>query len=119
MTSSNTKPVVLNHLSTLLREDEIVLLDEFTIKELSAFGYDPSRHGQSAWSAGADDHDDRVMALAIACEARRQYVPPDHPGQDLEFERLMESIGYGVPKSHPRRRYQRDSLKQKQGWGQQ
>ena len=59
------------------------------------------------------------MALAIACEARRQYVPPDHPGQDFEFERLMESIGYGVPKSHPRRRYLRDSLKERQGWGQQ
>ena len=121
VTSSRTKPVILDRLASLLRDPDggIVLYDEHTIKEVSSFTYDHTRSGREAYSAPEGEHDDRVMALAIACEARRQYVPPEHPGQDLEFERIMTSMGYGLPKHHPRRRYQRDAHRERQRWGQQ
>lgn len=101
ITSSRTKPVIINSLLRLVREREITLWDKPTIDELLAFQHNRNKSGQSAYSAPPGEYDDRVMALAIACEAHRQYVPPAPQDPDREFYEMAKHANVGIT---PRRK---------------
>ncbi len=101
VTSARTKPIILNHLQQLIRDDEMVLHDKPTIKELLSYAYDSTKAGHRAYGAPSGEHDDRVMALAIACEAHRQYIPPTSPDPEAEFYRTIEPLGLGFKQKRP------------------
>lgn len=121
VTSSRTKKIILDELAALIRQNEIILHHEDTITELREFQYDYTKSGQKAYSAPENKHDDLVMALAIACIARKQYVPM--PGEDLDkrFNDMARELGVNVPETpreRHRRRLERGRLQDIQGWGQ-
>ncbi len=62
MTSINSRPIIISHLVTVMRENLRLETDRETLKELSTFIKHPS--GKSAAANGS--HDDLVMASAIA-----------------------------------------------------
>ena len=67
MTSINSRPIIISHLVTVMRENLYLETDRETLKELSTFIKHPS--GKSAAANGS--HDDLVMASAIAHYMRR------------------------------------------------
>ena len=67
MTSINSRPIIISHLVTVMRENLHLETDRETLKELSTFIKHPS--GKSAAANGS--HDDLVMASAIAHYMRR------------------------------------------------
>jgi len=121
VTSARTKKIILDELGTLLRKREIILHHEDTITELREFQYDYTRGGMKAYSAPENKHDDLVMSLAIACEARRQFVPMPDTDLDMQFNDMIEGLGIQIPKSSReahRRRVKRDEQRTAEGWGQ-
>lgn len=67
MTSASSRPIIISHLVSVMRENLHLETDRETLKELSTF----IRH-QGGKSAGANgSHDDLVMASAIAHYMRR------------------------------------------------
>ncbi len=66
-TNSSTKPVIISELEEGLRNNNILLSCERTKNELLAYSYDK----KGRMNANAGMHDDTVIALALAYEARK------------------------------------------------
>jgi hypothetical protein len=64
-TSEATKPLIIDKLRALQREDEIEINDDTTLKEMLTFVV--NENGKMEAEAGT--HDDCVMALALAAHA--------------------------------------------------
>ena len=80
-TTSKTKPLMIDHLRELIREDEVSLHTKEIIDELQTFvhfadGKMGSQHGS---------HDDCVIALAITLQLCRMH-PPSYHYMDFEDE---------------------------------
>lgn len=98
-TTSRTKPVMYTELAMALRKPDsdeapdLILHDEFTIRELGRILYDPQRRGQDAYGAKRPDHDDYSDALAIAWQARKQFFPPVKPDRLAAYNEIAEELG--------------------------
>ena len=92
-TTASTKPYVMAELNAAIREDDLILHDAETIMELKTFVRDGKKMNGSP-------HDDRVMALALANEARRwvfseEYRTPEEkpgPGTIGYYLRQVEKL---------------------------
>lgn len=71
-TTQATKPLAIDELSASIREEELQILDEYTIGELRSFVRDPNgrMHGSP--------HDDRVMSLAITYQMLKYVWLPEY-----------------------------------------
>lgn len=93
-TTARTRPLMLAELVRVVRDETHTLNDETTLREMLAF----VRNARGRPEAMPGEHDDCVMALAIAhyirgqqsrlAEAPRPPAPPDPPA----FERQMEDV---------------------------
>jgi len=68
LTTTATKSTIINNLSTAINEDDILIPDKATLKELKMFDEDHLR--QIRYDPNLSHHLDRVMSLAIAYEMR-------------------------------------------------
>ena len=68
-TTVKSKPLILDFLRELIREQEIPVYSPVLIDELQTFVMQPNGKMQAQYGA----HDDAVMALAIACFGCRMY----------------------------------------------
>ena len=73
LTTSKTKPIMIDALEEALRKGVVKIADDALINELTVYAYDDSG------STGAQEgyHDDRVVAIALAW-AIREDCPPIH-----------------------------------------
>jgi hypothetical protein len=83
-TSEATKPLIIDKLRALQREDEIEINDETTLKEMKTFVV--SENGKMEAEAGT--HDDCVMALAIAAYAHEGKWKPVEVDDDFYTEAI-------------------------------
>lgn len=83
-TSEATKPLIIDKLRALQREDEIEINDETTLKEMKTFVV--SENGKMEAEAGT--HDDCVMALAIAAYAHEGKWKPVEVEDDFYTEAI-------------------------------
>lgn len=83
-TSEATKPLIIDKLRALQREDEIEINDETTLKEMKTFVV--SENGKMEAEAGT--HDDCVMALAIATYAHEGKWKPVEIDDDFYTEAI-------------------------------
>lgn len=67
-TTPQTRPVIISGLKTLMQEHPELVKDKDTLKEMLTFIVNDNGRAE----AGAGEHDDLVMALAIAHEIRAQ-----------------------------------------------
>ena len=67
-TTSKTRPLAIAELVQLFREGPEMVLDRETLKEMQVFQYNDDHRPEAL----AGEHDDLVMALAIAVQIRRQ-----------------------------------------------
>lgn len=76
ITSSKTKPIMIEDLAILFEQKEISILDEqYLIDELEAFTYlynEKTRNVQ--YSAPQGIHDDSVISLALATQSRKDLI---------------------------------------------
>jgi hypothetical protein len=103
-TTRATKPFIISELNASLREDSIVIHDRETLVELKTYVRDDKGR------MGGSPHDDRVMSLALAQEARRhvwldEYRPPsEKPGKGT-FAHMVGLLDKAakelVPKQRP------------------
>lgn len=70
LTTVNTRPIIISHLVTVMRENLRLETDRETLKELSTF----VRHQNGKSAAANGSHDDLVMASAIAHHMRNFYT---------------------------------------------
>lgn len=70
-TTSKTRPLILNHLIELVRDNTELFNDKLTLEEMLTF----VRNEKGRMEAKNGAHDDLVMALAIAHEALNQVKP--------------------------------------------
>ena len=70
-TTSKTRPLILNHLIELVRDNTELFNDRLTLEEMLTF----IRNEKGRMEAKNGAHDDLVMALAIAHEALNQVKP--------------------------------------------
>ena len=68
-TTVKSKPIILDFLRELIREEELKLYSSVLIDELQTFVMQPNGRMQAQYGS----HDDTVMALAIACFGCRMY----------------------------------------------
>jgi len=66
-----------------------MLHDKETIRELREFMFEHTASGNRAFHAPEGRFDDRVIALAIACEVNRQFVPM-RPKARRSMKELMD-----------------------------
>lgn len=76
-TTSRTRPMVLGELQTLVREQPELIVDEATLGEMLTFTLNEKMRAEAEDNA----HDDCVMALAIAYNARTQQRSTDEADQ--------------------------------------
>jgi len=69
VTSTKSKPMMIDELEAALRKGEILLSDEETLRELQVYEFKDSAHEHSGAPEGY--HDDLVIALAIAWQMRK------------------------------------------------
>lgn len=71
-TTAATKPLAIDELNASIRDLELEIFDEFTVKELKLFVRDPNgkMHGSP--------HDDRVMSLAITYQMLKYVWLPEY-----------------------------------------
>ncbi len=73
MTTSRSKPILIDGLSVALEREELALQpDEVLLGELSAYRMTPMPGGGYKYSAPVGGHDDTVIALALAWHGARQ-----------------------------------------------
>lgn len=74
-TTAASKPLMVDELAGAIRDDEVVLLDVYTINELKTFVRDTNgkMHGSP--------HDDRVISLAIAWQMLKFVWLPDYQSE--------------------------------------
>jgi hypothetical protein len=77
-TTPTSKPDLIGALAAAIRDDEIIVPDKETIREL--MGYLILSGGKTG--NGPGEHDDRVMALAIALRAAAYTGTGEYPGYD-------------------------------------
>ena len=73
-TTSKTKPLMIDHLRELIREDNVQLHTKEIVDELQTFVHFPD--GKMGAQHGS--HDDCVIALAIALQLCRIHPPSYH-----------------------------------------
>ena len=76
-TNLKTRPIILDHLRRLLREELLPLRSIQTIDQLQTFVV----HSNGKEAAQSGSHDDRVMSLAIACFMCHEF-PTEKYGED-------------------------------------
>ena len=81
-TTSKTKPLMIDHLRELIREDELIIHSKELIDELQTFVHFPD--GKMGAQYGS--HDDCVIALAIALQLCRLHPPSYHYVDEYELE---------------------------------
>lgn len=77
-TDMKSKPVMINELSTFIREQAIPIYDESTIIEMLSFQEYAKLNPNSNYKkmgASVGEHDDRVISLAIALQMRKFTTP--------------------------------------------
>lgn len=90
-TTTQTRPVMLDELQTLIREKTIIIHSQGTINECLTF----VRNDKGKPEAAGDSFDDRVIALAIANQVH-QLCPMDSAKREkTEEEKYLESLPKG------------------------
>jgi len=90
-TNAKTRPLMIQELAQFISEGHIILNDFETVDELLTFIYD--RDGKAQALKGC--HDDRVMALAIALQARQlKPIPRVFPNQLGNIKSKDNEMGY-------------------------
>ena len=86
-TNATTKPAIIGHLITCVREHLWIERDEGAVEELAL--YERNEKGQYSAPPGKDNHDDIVMSTAIALwVSNREMETPDIPKQGRMGRRL-------------------------------
>lgn len=97
--TANSKAQIIQNLVMMLESDQIKILpEETTVKELEAFAYEVGHTGRVRYSAPDGQHDDCVMALALAVYK----LPPKSVATLTGVEYLTREIetkynSYGEP----------------------
>ena len=81
LTTSRSKPLIIDRLSAAIRDDEIGIKDADTIQELKTYVVEDN----GSTNALAGCYDDRVMAIAIAWEMLR-HLPKRHSFENRKFK---------------------------------
>ena len=93
-TTRTSKPLMIDDLGMALKNEELVLHDEFTLQELRTF----TRNDRGTMSGSP--HDDRVMALALANQMRKYAFIPEYV-QEVDdtwtFDWWLRQIPSNVP----------------------
>lgn len=93
-TTSNTRPTIISNLVSIARDNPETINDEDTIKELLTI----IRNDKGRIEAPQGGHDDHMMGLAIAHEARNQVsyaIDPIKIYPEFNFETEKEKYDYG------------------------
>lgn len=77
-TTSRTRPVIIATLVAAFREDPTLVSDDATLREMLCFQYNAGRRPEAI----PGEHDDLVMALAIAHGIRGQQSMSEQPAPD-------------------------------------
>lgn len=97
--TNSSKAQIVQNLVLLLESDQIKILpDEQTVKELEAFSYEIGATGNVRYSAPDGQHDDCVMALALATYKLPPKTPKSYEGVEF-LNRVIEPKynEYGEP----------------------
>jgi hypothetical protein len=90
LTTSKSKPLIVDNLAALLRQGESGVADNELISELRTFVIDEKGHYNSQTGC----HDDRVMAYAIALHGLASMPRPRHHISRKRFQRLDAETGW-------------------------
>ena len=93
-TTRTSKPLMIDDLSMALKNEELVLHDEFTLQELRTF----TRNDRGSMSGSP--HDDRVMALALANQMRKYAFIPEYV-QEVDDSWTFDWWVRHIPKNAP------------------
>ena len=92
-TTAQTKPVIIWHLAAVLRENPALENDAETIRQLMTFVKKDTGNGSQKLEAVSGAHDDLVMALAIAHQARTQAQDTWQTVKDEAVGSIAELLG--------------------------
>ena len=93
-TTRTSKPLMIDDLGMALKNEELVLHDEFTLHELRTF----TRNERGTMSGSP--HDDRVMALALANQMRKYAFIPEYV-QEVDDTWTFDWWRRQIPKNAP------------------
>ena len=93
-TTRTSKPLMIDDLGMALKNEELVLHDEFTLQELRTF----TRNERGTMSGSP--HDDRVMALALANQMRKYAFIPEYV-QEVDDTWTFDWWRRQIPKNAP------------------
>ena len=88
MTTSITRPLIVAELVKVMLETPEVVVDRATLEEMLVFAYNAHRRPEAL----PGEHDDLVMALAIAHYIRQQQASEAEPERIAERPKLIETL---------------------------
>ena len=93
-TTRTSKPLMIDDLGMALKNEELVIRDEYTLQELRTF----VRNERGSMSGSP--HDDRVMALALANQMRKYAFIPEYV-QEVDDTWTFDWWRRQIPKNAP------------------
>jgi len=90
LTTSKTKPLIIDNLAALLRQREAGIADKELVNELRTYVIDE----KGAYNAQSGCHDDRVMAYAIALHGLASMPRPRRHEVKRRFKTVDSMTGY-------------------------
>ena len=90
LTTSKTKPLIIDNLAALLRQGESGIADKELVNELRTYVIDE----KGAYNAQSGCHDDRVMAYAIALHGLASMPRPRRHEVKRRFKTVDSTTGY-------------------------